>query len=68
MNKIILLRIFEIDLGNIKSFPKININTDSLRKLSNLSEYEYEVSLVGKRISDSDEEVRLNDYSKNFII
>lgn len=59
-----------MDLGNIKSFPKlsenINLTQEDLDLLAKNSNYEYEISLIGRKLSEEElkdkKNVNLNDY------
>jgi hypothetical protein len=58
----ILFRLYEINLGDIKSFPKsnINLNEETIKKLED-EKYKYEVKLIGRKI-EKDE--KINTYRK----
>ena len=58
--------LYEIDLGKIKSFPKLNINLheEKLKILKENKDYEYDVSIIGRKINLKDENLNLNNYGK----
>jgi len=61
---IILFSLLEIELGKVKSFPQLNsISDEKLKTLKELKDFEYDVSLVGRKISVQDE-INLNSYGK----
>lgn len=61
--------VYEIELGKIKSFPKLNLNLsdEALENLRKNEDYEYDISIMGKRISKDEENVNLNNYGKKEI-
>jgi hypothetical protein len=58
-----------VNLGKIKSFPNINISNNISKHIDILSknnDYEYEVSLLGKKVVDK-EHINLNTYGNLYI-
>ncbi len=65
----------EINLGNIKSLPnldQLNLNKSDIELLSKNKDYDYEISLVGRKLEEEEIEDKENfdtgNYSKNIKI
>jgi hypothetical protein len=57
-----IFSLLELDLGKLKSYPNLsNLTDDKLKFLRQNENYEFEVSLIGKKVTD-DENLNLNNY------
>lgn len=63
-------------MGNVKSFPKLsenmNLSQEDIDLLAKNGNYEYEISLIGRKLTEEElkdrKNINLSDYGKIFFV